>query len=782
MVVMFVVAAIGAVVAGSVCGVVAVARTGRLRATVQALEARLGELPLARPVAEPPAMARYAGPACTEGVARGRVTAPRVPPAAPPSRRGPPCPGGQADRQGPSDQAPTAHAPVTADPIPRPRPIDPPTLERSARAVPAAAPLERPDARTLEQIVGLRWITWVGAVALLIGAGFFVQLAVDHGWLGPARRIALAVAFGVALAIGGDRALRRGMRALGQGVFGAGLGVLYVAIFVGLVEYQLYPAHAAFAVLVALTATGMTLAVRHDAPAIALLAVLGGLATPPMVSTGDGSREALCLYLTILDLGVLGVAFFQRWRALELVAVAGTWLLVGAWIARHGDAAAAPTLAWIAVLFAIFVVSPFAFYLRRRIPMTGERFVAALGNAGAAFALAHAAVDGRGDLLGHVALGMAAAYLALGAICRRRLPGDGRAIFGFVALAVGFATLAVPLYLQRYGITLAWAIEAPVLVYLGYRYRYFPVRLAGLAILGLATLRVFTAHWPVHAGPFSPFASVELASAMLVPLAGVVVAAICLRWRAVGDHRDRPILLVAAVQAAATALVLVHVELAGALEQAGRTPDARVAVVALWTAAALAMFGAGLRRGGAAVRAAGYAAAGVATVLVAFAFAEGRHGGALIVNLRFVVAVAAVVTPLVFPAALRRATPPAAAGERDGVRLGAVGGGVALWLLVSAEAYLHFAHPWLRQLALSCAWSGCAIALVGLGLGWRRRGLRLAGLALFGATAVKLLLVDLAQLEQIYRVVSFLVLGVVLIGASYLYHRAERTLRTAATP
>ena len=58
----------------------------------------------------------------------------------------------------------------------------------------------------------------------------------------------------------------------------------------------------------------------------------------------------------------------------------------------------------------------------------------------------------------------------------------------------------------------------------------------------------------------------------------------------------------------------------------------------------------------------------------------------------------------------------------------------------------------------------------------KSRTLRLSALALFGATALKVVISDMSKVEEVYRIVSFLVLGVLLIGASYLYHRVERRL------
>ena len=83
---------------------------------------------------------------------------------------------------------------------------------------------------------------------------------------------------------------------------------------------------------------------------------------------------------------------------------------------------------------------------------------------------------------------------------------------------------------------------------------------------------------------------------------------------------------------------------------------------------------------------------------------------------------------------------------------------------------------WTALMSLSIVWGVYAIALLVIGF-WRRvRPLRFAALGLFALTALKLVFVDLAEIEQIYRVICFLVIGLLMVGASYLYHKVEQHL------
>jgi|SRR5690348_71775 len=76
-----------------------------------------------------------------------------------------------------------------------------------------------------------------------------------------------------------------------------------------------------------------------------------------------------------------------------------------------------------------------------------------------------------------------------------------------------------------------------------------------------------------------------------------------------------------------------------------------------------------------------------------------------------------------------------------------------------------------QHLSLSVLWSVYASALILIGVQRRSPLLRWQALILFGLVVVKVFLYDLSFLERAYRILSFLVLGVVLLIVSFLYQR-----------
>ena len=111
-----------------------------------------------------------------------------------------------------------------------------------------------------------------------------------------------------------------------------------------------------------------------------------------------------------------------------------------------------------------------------------------------------------------------------------------------------------------------------------------------------------------------------------------------------------------------------------------------------------------------------------------------------------------------------------------------------LWWVLSVETITYFfAHAsalkkyedyrhqlWLGQMALSVLWTLFAAVLAAIGFVRRSAAIRWAALGLFGVTVVKVMVIDIAQLRQLYRIVAFLVLGVVLLVVAWGYHKAFR--------
>ncbi|HYG10956.1 MAG TPA: DUF2339 domain-containing protein, partial [Pyrinomonadaceae bacterium] len=82
-----------------------------------------------------------------------------------------------------------------------------------------------------------------------------------------------------------------------------------------------------------------------------------------------------------------------------------------------------------------------------------------------------------------------------------------------------------------------------------------------------------------------------------------------------------------------------------------------------------------------------------------------------------------------------------------------------------------------QGLSLSLVWTLYGGAMLLYGHRRSNRLLRLMALLLLTATAFKVFFLDLAVLERFYRIVSFLVLGAILLAVSFLYQQKQRAAK-----
>ena len=82
-------------------------------------------------------------------------------------------------------------------------------------------------------------------------------------------------------------------------------------------------------------------------------------------------------------------------------------------------------------------------------------------------------------------------------------------------------------------------------------------------------------------------------------------------------------------------------------------------------------------------------------------------------------------------------------------------------------------HSLAQHLAISILWTCYAAALVAAGLVRQSALLRWQALVLLGVAVAKVFLYDLASLDRVYRIVSFFILGSVLLAVSFLYTRRQ---------
>lgn len=416
----------------------------------------------------------------------------------------------EAPTSGPAEvKADHAHPPprivVTQTDAPRP-------MADAVRPVVAGPPPQRPPAPPqkgawerfldnnpdLEKFIGENLINKIGIAILVLGLGFLMRYAIGKNYINEVGRVLIGVGSGAALMYIAHR-LRTKLRAFSSVLLAGGLSVLYFTITIAYQQYGLFTQPQAFAIMVVITALAVVFSVAYDRRELAVIALIGGFAAPFMVSSGDGNFKVLFTYLLILDAGMLVLALLKRWNIVHLVAYGLTLIVFGAWAVGPYTGLEPRPWSW-GFVFAtgfhlVFFVMAVGYNLRHRLQFRPLEFGLLVSNTAGYYAAGmHFLSDA--ELYAHpkwtglftAVLGLFHAVFAFVFYHRQQVPRN--LVLLLIGLALTLCTLAVPVQLEGYTITLFWAAEAVLLVWFAQRAGLPLVQRGALivALLGLVSL------------------------------------------------------------------------------------------------------------------------------------------------------------------------------------------------------------------------------------------------------------------------------------------------------
>ncbi|MDR0352747.1 MAG: DUF2339 domain-containing protein [Opitutaceae bacterium] len=181
--------------------------------------------------------------------------------------------------------------------------------------------------------MGTKFLAWLGAVAAFLAVAYFLKYSIDHGFIPPVVRAATGFVFGAGLIVGGVFATGKKYPVSGHALCAAGVVSLYGVTFAcrALYHFPFFGVAPTFALMALITMAAFTLAVRLHGKFIAILGLLGGFATPALLSTGVDNPAGLFGYIALLNIGLYAVALRRRWDFLVLLGALGTACVQVGW-------------------------------------------------------------------------------------------------------------------------------------------------------------------------------------------------------------------------------------------------------------------------------------------------------------------------------------------------------------------------------------------------------------------------------------------------------------------
>ncbi len=522
----------------------------------------------------------------------------------------------------------------------------------------------RTPSRTREEweaLLGGKVMNLVGAIAIILGAGFFLKYAFDNNWLNEIMRIVIGGVAGLLLIGGGIRLHGRGVPIFAQGLIGTGIAILYLTVYAAFDFYALVPQIVAFCLMIGVTAGAFYLALYYNAAAISFLAWAGGFLTPFLLNTETVNTVGLFTYITLLNIGLIGILLKKRhWGVLELLTIGATYLVYAFWYAEANTRDHTS----VALLFLVIWWSLFAgldLYRTLRASSANlmlQRLIESLNAVCIFLAIMSLSEAAFPDWTAAVTLALCLAYGVLFLIVVRR-SDDLRAETTYAITAMLLLVISTAIQFDDFVRVVFWSLEALALFWAGVYVRRSFLWKAALGLLGLATLTLITINsglWYESASLFTPILTARTGA--FWALAGtLLLCGFLIRNTATGTEQKRH-----------------H-----ALQIVG------FVVLFVWTIVEMNDY-----------------------FRLQIQSATGDHLDALY-NM--------------------------------------------------------------QQLAVSGVWLMDAVIIMALGMWQRTQVIRITAMVFFGCAVLKMFVYDLSFLDTLYRIVSFIGLGVILMLVSYVYHR-----------
>ncbi len=677
----------------------------------------------------------------------------------------------------------------------------------------------------MEKFVGKNLIALAGIVILVLGVGIGAKFAIDNGWISPLARVVFGYVVGFGL-IGTAVKLKARYLNFSAVLLSGGMAIMYFVTYFGYANYGLIAQSSAFSLMAIFTAFTVISAILYDRQVVAHIGLVGAYAVPFLLSDDSGSYLFLFVYMAIINFGIMVVGVTKRWRAVFFTSIIVTWLIYLAWFVvryspeQHFGLAAASA----SVFFAIFYVAEICDGLLHEAG-TNSGTLLLLTNSFVFYGFGVVIMESRSDLRkyeGMLTIGHAIMHSAVSQAVSRLRPSVVHLVQLLTILVITFVTITVPVQFDGRVVTLVWTVEAAALFWFGRArairlfelYSYPLIALATGSLLYDWVLLYSQRTLEVTELNRTPLANGDFVTG-LVYVAGI--AFICLINRnadhesAVPKHWVQPIGMFVAALGLFALYNTFRIEISNYyhLQTIGHlflyNPDAISQGWAnrndlsyfnlIWQLnyTMFFLFGLGVvnlkKVGSTALALVNMALVILALGLFAtcdmYFFAELRASymayvgpeyvtGPMNVAVRYITYLFAGGSLAVIYWNLNSKM----VSDKIPATVREIGWDALCYITILIAAsfelinlLVQFHIPDGNKLGISIFWGVYALMLIGIGLAWNKKHLRVSAIALLGITIVKLFLYDVADLPTIPKTILFVSLGITLLVVSFVYNK-----------
>ena len=649
--------------------------------------------------------------------------------------------------------------------------------------IPVVTPSVRKQKKVnYEKFIGENLFGKIGILVFVIGVGFFVKYAIDKDWINETLRTVLGFLTGSALLVVAER-LQKKYRTFSSLLAGGAFAVFYLTVAIAFHFYHLFPQTVAFIILIVITLFMSILSVLCDRRELAIISLVGGFLAPFIVSSGDGNYMVLFTYISILNLGMFGLSIYKKWGELPVIAFVFTYLVMGLFLLTGystGTAIISVHLFAFATLFYFIFLLPILSILRIEAIKKNRGLLLVIITNNFIYLLLGILFLRNMELAfkseGLLSLFIAIINLVLVIWLRMSKKDYKFLIYAMLGLVLTFVSITIPIQLDGNYITLFWAAEMVLLLWLYVKSKIWIYERATLVLMGLTLISyLMDVSAVILSSPSSDtiFLNSSFATSLFVGLAAGAFALMMGHYRSLFSEARclryvpwNPVMLLT------SAAILYYTFMAEfSLHLAGAT---RSGMMLVFTSAAILILSYAFKKRFPIEQCTIPYLAGLGVNVLIYAINiwgdQWAHMSLPPVLLRWLAA-AFIIVNLYYVA--RQYYTIIGLKIHFTVYLNVLA--LLLWLTM-ARSFLWQAGVEDFDAGFSVSLSIAGFVQMALGMRLHQKVLRIISLSTFGIVLLKLILKDLWAMPTIGKIIVFIILGLILLVLSFLYQKLKGVL------
>lgn len=355
----------------------------------------------------------------------------------------------------------------------------------------------KPINRNMEKFIGENLINKIGIIILVIGVGIGAKYAIDNQLISPLTRIILGYLVGLGLLATAYK-LKEKFTDLSAVLLSGSMAVMYFITFFAYSLYSLMPQVVAFLLMFVFTVFTVLASLHFRREIISIIGLVGAYFVPFLLSNNSGQVEIMYSYMLLINLGVLFIAYKQYWKFLKISSFAITWLIYTSWyFVSYREEQFLIASIFIAVFFLIFHISTVLSNLNKKSENSSLDLVLTLINSLIFYSIGSALIYDRfetNESLSIFTVINALIFFVTVLSIRNKEQSDSNLFYIFLGLVLTFLTVVIPIQFEGSWITILWAGQAVALFWIGHNKDLKFFTRAGTLLIFLATVSL-TIDW-----------------------------------------------------------------------------------------------------------------------------------------------------------------------------------------------------------------------------------------------------------------------------------------------